>query len=279
MSVAPAEVLPIHSKPTASFVLVTPEVAQRWLELNKSNRNISKRTLDRYKRDMVAGNWQLDGSPIRFSGDNVLLDGQHRLTAIVQTGVTLPLLVVRGVSADAQPVMDTGKGRTAADALAMCGHKNAAIVAAAARLAIDVESGRLGSGSRGEVSHSEVLAVIDANPDLAEAADFTSTFARKTDCPPSVVAYTYLILRRIDPKEAAEFWVGVAEKVGLDRGDPILALSHRLAEARRSREALSRGVLVSMVFRAWNARRDGKELHRVQAFNRKGEVVTIPKPH
>lgn len=268
-------------KPTASWVAVTPEVAARWLERNYQNRNLFKAEVDRYARDMAAGRWHLDGSPIRIATDGSLLDGQHRLNAIIKADVTLPMLVVRNVDPDAQSAMDTGRRRSAADALAMAGHKHYVLAAATARILLEVEAGKIGATGTGrlEVSHGEVIDCIDQNPDISDACAFVSPFVRRLDCAPSMVAYTYLIMRRISAQDAAAFWVGMSDKVGLREGDPVLALSERLAEARRRRERLPRPAVLSMIYRAWNARRDGKSLRLLKVASPSGGLVPIPKPH
>lgn len=270
-------VLPLHQKPTASFVAVTPEMAARWLARNTRNRTIRKSDLDRYKRDIATGRWHMEGSPLRFAPDGTLLDGQHRLTAIVETGATLTLLVVRGIAVEAQNVMDTGRKRTAADALAINGHKNSAAEAAVARIVIEVETNHLDSAGNYDISHEEIAATIDANPDISTAIEFTKPLARRTDCPPAMVAYTYLVMCRIDPVAAAEFWVGMADKIGLREGDPVIALSNRFAEARRNRERINRRTHLSMIYRAWNARRKGDSL-RYLRINSNGSLIPIPKP-
>jgi len=186
-------------KPTAAFVHVTPEIAARWLRQNTRNRTIRQHLVDRFTRDMQAGEWHLDGAPIRFAPDGTLLDGQHRLTAIVSTGITVPILVVRGIDPSAQAVMDTGAARTAADALSIDGRENASTLAATAALAIRAETDRLDTtGQKGIVSHSEILRWIDENPDAPAACEFARKYSRKTDATPSLVAYTYLILSRLD---------------------------------------------------------------------------------
>ena len=279
MSAQPVtDVLPIVSKPSATFVAVTPETAERWLELNFKNRNLRKADVNRYARDMKAGRWHLDGSPIRFASDGSLLDGQHRLAAIIKADVTLNLLVVRGVSPAAQAVMDTGRKRTAADVLAINGHRNYTLIAAAARLGVNVADDDVSQNNG--VSHPEILAYLDENPDIVSAAEFVAPIARRTNCSPSVVAYSYMIMRRISPQDAAEFWMRVAEGVGLDRSAPELVLRERLAEALRSRERLSRDVLLSMIFRAWNARREGRTIQvlRIKSPGSKGGLIPIPKP-
>lgn len=276
MSTLPFEnVTELHHKPTASFVTVTPETARNWLALNRKNRNLRKADLDRYKRDMLAGNWHLAGDPIRFGTDGSLLDGQHRLTALAETGVTLPLLVVRGVKVEAQAVMDTGRRRTASDALAIEGHEASSLLAATALLKLSFDSDHL--DGKLEASHNEVLACVQQNPNLAVACEFAKTVARRTDCPPSVVAFSFYKMAEIDPQGAADFWTAAADKVGLKPGDPVIALTNRFAEARRNRERLTRRMYLSATFRAWNYRRADRELKLIKISSPAGGTVPIPE--
>lgn len=263
-------------KPRLSFMQVTPELAERWLTRNLKNRNIRPQTVARYARDMKAGKWHLDGSPIRFSADRALLDGQHRLAAIIEAGVTITTAVAVGIDPAAQAVMDTGRARTAADMLAIDGETNATTLAAAARFGIEVERGEI--DLKGEVSHEEVAAFVAANPSLRHAVEFTKNLARKTDCPPSIVAYAFMVMSRIDPFAAGNFWVSASEKVGLKTGDPVLAMTNRFAEARRNRARLSRAAYLSVIFRAWNYRRAGKSLHVVKISSPAGGMIPIPEP-
>ena len=265
----------LHPKPTASFVTVTPDTARNWLSLNTKNRNLRKADLDRYKRDMLAGNWRLAGDPIRFGTNGALLDGQHRLTAIVETGVTLPLLVIRGVQPEAQAVMDTGRRRTAADALAIDGKGNATLLAATALLKISYDLGKL--DSKHEASHEEILQCVEDNPGLVYAAEFANNVARRTDCPPSIVAFTFFTLAQLDLQQA-EFWVAAADKVGLAAGDPVIALTNRFAEARRNRERLTKRMYLSAIFRAWNYRRAGRLLRMLKINSPAGGLIPLPEP-
>ena len=266
----------LHPKPTASFVTVTPDTARNWLSLNTKNRNLRKADIDRYKRDMLAGNWRLAGDPIRFGTNGALLDGQHRLTAIVEAGVTLPLLVIRGVQPEAQTVMDTGRRRTAGDALAIDGKGYASRLAAAALLKISYDLGKL--DSKHEASHEEILQCVEDNPGLVDAVEFANTVARRTDCPPSVVAFTFFTFAQLDLHQAAEFWVAAADKVGLAAGDPVIALTNRFAEARRNRERLTKRMYLSAIFRAWNYRRAGRPLRLLKITSPAGGLIPIPEP-
>lgn len=263
-----------HGKPTASFVTVTPETARAWLNLNRKNRNLRKRDLDRYRRDMQAGQWRLAGDPIRFATDGTLIDGQHRLTALIQAGVTLPLLVVRGINPVAQTVMDTGRKRTASDALTINGASNGSLLAATALLKISFDMDSL--EGKYEASHEEIITTVDAYPGLVTAAEFARTIARRTDIAPATVSFSYFMMARVSPVDAANFWIAAADKVGLAPGDPTIALTNRFAEARRNRERLTKRIQLSLIFRAWNARRSGKSMRFIRVNSPAGGLVPIP---
>ncbi len=263
-------------KISAAFTIVTPEMASEWLSINVRNRNIRRIDVDRYKRDMLSGNWHLAGDPIRLGTDGTLLDGQHRLTALMEAGVTLSLLVIRNVEPAAQAVMDTGRRRTAADALSIDGKAHSTVLAAAARLKISYDLDKL--DAKYEATHEEILRCVEENPGLIAAVEFAKDFARRTDCPPSIVAFTFHELGQISLDEAADFWMAASNKVGLSAGDPVIALTNRFAEARRNRETLTKRMYLSAIYRAWNYRRTGRPLRLIKIISINGGIVPIPEP-
>lgn len=82
----------------SKIIEITPEMAKEMLERNmKNNRRVSKETVMRYARIMKAGGWNLTHQGIAFDTDGELIDGQHRLHAIVQANVPVKLMVTYGV--------------------------------------------------------------------------------------------------------------------------------------------------------------------------------------
>jgi len=94
---------------------ITPSMAKKMLELNTCNRKIRQGKINEYANEMSAGRWMLTGQGIIFLDDGSLGDGQHRLHAIVQSGVTVQIPVVRGVSSLAMGGIDVGAKRSVAD--------------------------------------------------------------------------------------------------------------------------------------------------------------------
>ena len=94
-------------------VLVTPEMAKKILETqNKSNRKLIKSDVDKYALDMSSGNF-VGGTCISFFQDGSLADGQHRLHAVVQSGVAILFVFVFNIDEKAKLVLNLGRKQQA----------------------------------------------------------------------------------------------------------------------------------------------------------------------
>lgn len=103
------------------YMIVTPELAQELLKSNTKNRFLSKATVKIYANDMKRGKWNWSNKdPIVINKFNVLENGQHRLYAVIYSGVPTMFKVVTG-SEPAAETYDRGRPRTAADALRISG--------------------------------------------------------------------------------------------------------------------------------------------------------------
>ncbi len=101
---------------TLTVELVTPAVAARWLgQSNTDNRRLRKKISAQYAEDMRRGDWHRKPVAICFGEDGLLGNGQHTLSAIVESGCAHELLIARNVPASAIAVMDVGLKRTISD--------------------------------------------------------------------------------------------------------------------------------------------------------------------
>jgi len=109
--------VPDHEQLPTRQVLVTPEIASHMLENNFHNRNVRQHRVDDYARQMQDGHWKKSGNTISIGPDGRLLNGQHRLWAVVESGVTQQFVIVLEESNDIYEVFDTGLNRQAIDIL------------------------------------------------------------------------------------------------------------------------------------------------------------------
>jgi hypothetical protein len=91
--------------------MVTPTKAEEWLGANTSNRPLSKPTVRAFAEAMRRGEWVVTHQGIAFDSSGVLVDGQHRLAAIVEADTAVELTVFTDVGQGAFDVLDTGKRR------------------------------------------------------------------------------------------------------------------------------------------------------------------------
>lgn len=77
---------------------ITPAMAEKWLATpNTKNRKLRQRTVEAFAADMRRGKWHITHQGIAFDEAGNLLDGQHRLAAIVKSGCTIEMLVTTGL--------------------------------------------------------------------------------------------------------------------------------------------------------------------------------------
>jgi hypothetical protein len=126
---------------------ITPQKAQEaltehWKRIESGafrQRIVSRLTVSRYVSDMKRGCWVLNPHPIVFDESGNLVDGQHRLMAVVEAAVPIDFMVVRDCPTqaingahkiDVIDVIDRGKPRLIGGQLQIHGYKNANNVAA-----------------------------------------------------------------------------------------------------------------------------------------------------
>jgi len=109
---------------------ITPEIAKEYLKYNTFNRSLANKSVDVLADQMSRGQWQMNGQAIIFADNGKLLDGQHRLYAIIQSGTSIETVVTRGISEEAFKTIDLTRGRSAGDIFTIAGVKNAKAIAA-----------------------------------------------------------------------------------------------------------------------------------------------------
>lgn len=105
------------------IVEVTPKVAREWLKQNTHNRPLRPSHVETLRASFERGEYVMTHQGIAFDDDGVLVDGQHRLTAItlLPDGASFQMLVTRGLDRSAVfPVVDAIQAkRSTADVLAI----------------------------------------------------------------------------------------------------------------------------------------------------------------
>lgn len=258
-------------KPTATIIYVDPEMAQRVLAKNTRNRPISEMHVERLMGEMVSGRWKYNGEAIKWSVDDVLLDGQHRLTALSRMPKdfqAIPFLVVRGLPTGVQDTMDQGRTRSAGDQLSIDGlvGTNGKDFAAAIRVYIQWTSGGLfGDQKKATVSNPKVVEwAKNHSIEMSIMEDIWCEQMRRVKCRRSLVLAILLHFRLVDGEAAREFEAGLLTGAGLDEGNPILTLRERLDRIKTQGLKIPDRDYIAFFVMAWNAWRQGRTMTKFQ---------------
>lgn len=110
----------IHENVVVSIKNISPANAAKILDAkNIQNRSISKTKVYEYTKAMRNGDWLFNGDSIRVSSEGVLLDGQHRLTALVKSNTSQYFVVIENMHKEVGLTIDTGKNRSGGDVLSL----------------------------------------------------------------------------------------------------------------------------------------------------------------
>jgi hypothetical protein len=265
---AAADDAPDASKtPPMLFVVrtISPEVAQAILARPYSRqRSISRSLVVQYARAMTDGRWlEPTIDPIAFTPDGLLLNGQHRLQALIKTGLTIDMLVVENATPEMFKFIDTARRRSAGQ---FVGRPSAATVASAARFYLWAKRALPEPPTPMNLSFAmdELLDVLDGpSGDLIEESVRSAQRVYRASNVPSSIHATVIALaieQGADPQRIEDGWIQALEHgIGLDRDDPRRLLRERM-RAHTGGSRRSAAATWSLVVRAFNAWYQGRRL-------------------
>jgi hypothetical protein len=266
-------------------------MAQAWLEGNVDNRNLREPRVLQHSQVLQRGEWELTGDCIVFDEDGTLLNGQHRLSAVVVTGIPARFVVLRGVPAKAQEVMDTGLARTLGDQLQRRGVPYYTYVSSAL-----FWLHRMAYSEATEVAHyaepgmrptfRQLLNLYEDNKELGEEAARIGRHVNNLKVRAGATLAVYHRLKQIDDanidEEVDSFfekWVTGAE---LKASDPIFRLREWTLEDAAKRHTRGRAPdyrYVAYVITAWNKWRDGEPIRQLKWVYTPTTRMSWPIPH
>ena len=204
---------------------ITPDRAAELLEANSTNRPVSKAVVRSFAEAMRRGEWMVTHQGIAFDVNGVLVDGQHRLAAIIEADRPVELTVFTEVGEGTFDVLDTGKRRTAADVLAIEGEKSSTMLAAMVRTVWLYENRpELNwSGGAAGVSNHQIVQTLERHPKLRDYLTVGEQLAAATGMIKSAAgASSYLVAQANRRADLSPWFDGILEGAGLARSDPRL---------------------------------------------------------
>lgn len=163
------------------LMTITPQLAEQWLKRNADNRRIRPSLVKTLAQEIVEGRWQVTHQGIAFDEYGDLLDGQHRLHAIIAADVPAQMYVTLGAPRSSFAVVDSGASRSFGDRVFASGADVTKEHAAIARVI------ELGAGDTKPASYLVTMGFINKH---REAIDWVieRTNARKGHRPATTLA-------------------------------------------------------------------------------------------
>lgn len=258
------------------MVLITPEIAKRVLNLNKSNRPLNKKTVEYYAKQMANGQWTLSGQTISMSDRNTLLDGQHRLSAVILSAVPIYFNVAYNVPYESFVNYDSLRTRGMADVFAIEDVKNYVGVAAIISKYTSFKNGyfshlgfseSLKSGGickNKKLSNIESVSFYNQFPDLFnELANASQRFSKKINLfPKSTIGalMLYLILDlKHDKDKVFSFFTQLYFNENVENYS-IYLLREKLISGSIGRYRMIGKLKLIYLIKCWNAYVTGKQI-------------------
>lgn len=237
---------------------IGPKKAMEYLKRNVANRPLSRKKWGQYAEAMAAGQWKLNGDCIRFNGNGDLIDGQHRLTACFESGITIETYVVRGLDHSAFDTIDQGKLRTISDIFARQGRSHYTTLAACVRWLHVYDNGNFVRNK--PLRPDEANEIVERNPSIHDAVHAACSVKKEKLIAPGMLAFLILECGRKAADESLKFWTSVMTGDGCERGTSSRLLRSRLIQDLGSKAKLPAGEKLAIAMKAWNAHRAGTQI-------------------
>lgn len=258
---------------TINIETITPESAKLYLGHNTNNRNISKIKVKEYLEQMLRGQWRLSTDAIAFDTDGVLINGQHRLIALIEYGKPLQFLVGRNYKRETFSIIDTGKNRTAGDVLQVNGVKNSKNIASIIRRRFNLKENKLALNNKDgggvhfgpkNLNNQEVL------DEYMKRQNFYDTLIKNVhiiyqsskilNMSETAGIISYLVIDLGYEYDKALFFFQEISSVKESNSKTLESIRVKLLKDKLSNKRMTQQYRQGLIIKAWNYYKSGKEI-------------------
>lgn len=241
---------------------ITPSIAKSMLEKNTNNRNCSQKTVTMYVNSMRKGLWKEDTfEMIKISKSGRILDGQHRLQAIIKSNMAINFHIAYDVADSVFDVLDTGKKRNAGDVFKINNIKNSRVVPSIIQLYFSLKNSYNIRSQQLTKSNSELILIYEENPTYWDSVatktlgwyhNFSKIIA------PQFIGGLFAYFHDINKDDAAIFIEELTS--GISNNNSILILRKRLIDDKVSIRKISPEIKLALIIKTWNFYRTNKKI-------------------
>lgn len=252
--------------PEARLHRITPQTARVWLKHNNDNyRKIREGYVLQLADSMRRGEWIITGDAIKFDRNGNLIDGQHRLLAVIESGVDIEAFVITQIENAAQEVMDSGRGRTLADRLRRRGEKYYSELSSTLRLLTLMKHAGTFREPWAQYTHLQMINLLEEHPDIRDF--YIKQDLKKIKYPIGLGWALYYLFAQVDEEDARVFFERLTTGLDLtDPADPILKLRELVIKFSQlpPGQRIEVFVVGALTIKAWNAWRRGQDVHQLR---------------
>lgn len=256
--------------------IVTPERAAQLLDHNKENRPLSQQHVNRIASQIVTGKWQFNGDTIKISEDGDVLDGQHRLWAIMEAKMPVETVIIFGIKREAFATIDTiSKARGGADILALNGvtrHRKTLSGALAWLIRWNRKCLEDYKAPQFRVENSDIEMAYRENPGILRAADRAAPLRLIAN--PSILAFLFYIFTNRNCEIAERMMTTLENPAGVGVNDPFFRLRAYFLADREKRDPI---VTIALAIKAVNAAARGEKMQVLRWQNQGKSPEDFPK--
>jgi hypothetical protein len=257
----------------AELKTITPAWASMILEQrNANNRALSIPHVENLTREIKSGRWKVNGDTICLNGDR-LIDGQHRLTAVIEANMSIQCWVIDGLPSDVFDTKDIGKRRTAADTLSVLGENQT--VRLAAMLVIVDKYYTEKSDQFVNYSNTQVEGLLKKYPDARDTIEGSPR--HRGIIPQSILDACHYLFNKKDAALANDFVEKITKGTDLRQGDAWYVLRERLMQNSFSKAKLPKLYILALCIKAFNYKRAGVCPVRALRWRQDGNAEKFPK--
>jgi len=269
-------------KVTCAIESITPKIAMQMLAKNPNNRHVTKNHVTILAREMMMGDWQVTGQGISISDKGELLDGQHRLLAVEESGKTVKMMVARGIDKKAMNVIDTvAKNRSASDIFSMRGIRSPIVVAAALNLLNKFSyQGRFNMLSRvdAHMTQHQFDEHLKVFPQVIEWGKYADTLTERILYPSIYTGLGVIFgLAESEEEQARQFFWKLDSGEMLHKSEPIYELRKQMQRFIASRKTfrIRPETIVWLTIKTWNAHVAGGEMKSLKVSGRERMPLVV----
>lgn len=245
---------------------ITPNKAGEYLKNNVTNRKVSKEHVEYLAHIIKTGNWSMTHQGIAFDKKGALLDGQHRLHAIIQAGMDVQALVFRATHVEDRTKIDYGRVRTINDIFRMEGISNAQYRASVYRMLMNYARGNYTNyGKMDPQVAFQMHDAVGAEVGICIGILLASPNTMRKAAPIAGAVALYLTVDHDRKKEFLDFLRRIKTGIGLAEGDPELFWREWYYKTMGSdlRATAFNNTAICYLDRAWTYHLEGRHMKRM----------------